>query len=68
MTFGKLVIGDRFQFTDGHLTGNTYRKTKEVTRIAKPQFRLNAFCEGNPSTFIRVEDTEPVNQVSESCQ
>ena len=49
----------RFQFSDGHLTGNYYRK---LARIVKSPFgyNWNACGEQNPSYFIWVNEDDRV--------
>ena len=57
MTFAELLPGNQFQFPDGKLTRNVYRKTlHEIESI----YKWNAFQENNPSVFLWVEGNQNV--------
>jgi len=61
MTFGELKPGDKFQFSDGKLTGNFYYKIGEIETLSG--HKVNTFYDGNPVVFIWVEDNEEINAI-----
>ena len=58
MTFADLKPGDKFQFPDGKLTGNVYRKIQEIETLSEA--KVNAFHISNPAVFIWVRDKDEV--------